>query len=181
MAPFPDRMRLAQADWQALPPEPWKNGGGVTRTLAVDTQAAAPRWRVSIADVERDGPYSRFPGYDRVSVVLSGQGVALQGEGAGLVLLPGVATAFAGDIAFQSRLLGGPARVLNLFVLRGAAQATVSCAGGGQGAVSVGSLTDGAGPVRAFGLSVDAGAGPFIDFLIQECSHEGIRRGQARG
>lgn len=64
-------MRWTQAAWQALPPEPWKNGGGVTRTLAVDGQAAVPRWRVSIADIEQDGPYSRFPGYDRVSVVLS--------------------------------------------------------------------------------------------------------------
>lgn len=159
LAPSPERVRLACADWQALPPEPWKNGGGVTRTLAMDTRAGAARWRVSIADIERDGPYSRFPGYDRVSVVLSGQGVALQGAGAGLDLLPGVPTAFAGDIAFQSRLLGGPVQVLNLFVLRGAAQVTVSCAGWEQAALIVGSLPIDPAWVQAFGMRVDVGAG----------------------
>lgn len=153
-------MRWAQAAWQALPPEPWKNGGGVTRTLAVDGQAAVPRWRVSIADIQQDGPYSRFPGYDRVSVVLSGQGVALHGEGAALDLLPGVPTAFAGDLALQSRLLDGPVRVLNLFVLRGAAQATVSCAGSAQAALVVGALPAVPALVQAFGISVDVGAGP---------------------
>lgn len=131
MAPSPERVRIAQADWSGLPPEPWKNGAGVTRTLAVDTQPV-PRWRVSIADIDRDGPYSRFPGHDRVSVVLSGQGVTLQGDGKEIRLLPGVPTAFAGDVAFQSRLQDGPVRVLNLFVLRGAAQAAVSGFGGGH-------------------------------------------------
>lgn len=153
-------MRWTHAAWQALPPEPWKNGGGVTRTLAVDGQAAMPRWRVSIADIERDGPYSRFPGYDRVSVVLSGQGVALQGEGAGLDLLPGVPTAFAGDLALESRLLGGPVQVLNLFVLRAAAQATVSCAGSARAPLIVGALAAVPALVQAFGISVEWGAGP---------------------
>lgn len=162
MAPSPERVRIAQADWLRLPPEPWKNGGGVTRTLAVDTQPE-PRWRVSIADIDRDGPYSRFPGHDRVSVVLSGQGVTLQGDGKEIRLLPGVPTAFAGDVAFQSRLLGGPVRVLNLFVLRGAAQAAVSGFGGGPSASPVlvaGSLARDAGPAQAFGFTVEAGGGP---------------------
>lgn len=131
-------MRAVHASWRDLPPEPWKNGGGVTRTLAVDdavpasacatADAAAPRWRVSVADIDRDGAYSRFPGYDRVSVVLSGAGVALQGDGVNVTLRPGVPTGFPGDAALQSRLLDGPVRVLNLFVLRSAAQASVRCA-----------------------------------------------------
>ncbi|MFY0476654.1 HutD/Ves family protein [Achromobacter marplatensis] len=163
MAPSPDPVRIAQAEWQELPPEPWKNGAGVTRTLAVDTQPV-PRWRVSIADIERDGPYSRLPGQDRVSVVLSGEGVTLQGEGKKILLLPGVPTAFAGDVAFQSRLLGGPVRVLNLFVLRGAAQGAVSCSGWGRAAspvLAVGSLALGAGPVQAFGFAVEADGEPW--------------------
>ena len=68
-------MRPLHASWLAVTPEPWKNGGGVTRTLSVDTAGQPPRWRVSVADIDRDGPYSRFPGYDRVSVVLTGGGV----------------------------------------------------------------------------------------------------------
>lgn len=159
-------MRWTHTAWQALPPEPWKNGGGVTRTLAVDGQAPVPRWRVSIADIERDGPYSRFPGYDRVSVVLSGQGVALQGEGGGFDLLPGVPTTFAGDLALQSRLLGGPVRVLNLFVLRGAAQATVSCAGSAPAPLIVGALAAVPALVQAFGMSVEVDVGPGLDAVL---------------
>ena len=95
--------------------------------------------------------------------MLSGQGVTLQGDGKEIRLLPGVPTAFAGDVAFQSRLLGGPVRVLNLFVLRGAAQAAVSGCGGGPSASPVlvaGSLARDAGPVQAFGFTVEAGGGP---------------------
>lgn len=153
-------MRLLLADWQGLQPEQWKNGRGVTRTLAADADAAAARWRVSIADIGRDGPYSRFPGYDRVSVVLTGQGVALHGEGAELALLPGVATAFPGDIAWQSRLLGGPAQVLNVFVLRGAARAAVFCAGSAQAPVIAGRLREGAESIQQLRWTIDVHAGP---------------------
>lgn len=121
----------------ALPPEPWKNGGGVTRTLAADPDG---RWRVSIADIERDGPYSRFPGYDRVSVVLSGEGVTLQGEGVLVALRPREPAQFGGDDVLQSTLIGGPVRVLNLFVRRGEAVASVTCAGVAAGRCDVGGL-----------------------------------------
>jgi len=121
----------------ALPPEPWKNGGGVTRTLAADPDG---RWRVSIADIERDGPYSRFPGYDRVSVVLSGEGVTLQGEGVLVALRPREPAPFGGDDVLQSTLIGGPVRVLNLFVRRGEAVASVTCAGVAAGRCDVGGL-----------------------------------------
>ena len=117
----------AQASWLALPPEPWKNGGGVTRTVSVDAVQQPPRWRVSVADMDHAGPYSRYPGYDRVSVVLTGGGVALRAGDASVCLMPGVATAFTGDAAFDCRLTDGPVRVLNLFVLRGAARASVMC------------------------------------------------------
>ncbi|MPS79395.1 MAG: HutD family protein [Achromobacter sp.] len=117
----------AQASWLALPPEPWKNGGGVTRTVSVDAVQQPPRWRVSVADIDHAGPYSRYPGYDRVSVVLTGGGVALRAGDASVCLMPGVATAFTGDAAFDCRLTDGPVRVLNLFVLRGAARASVTC------------------------------------------------------
>jgi len=153
-------MRAVHANWQDLPPEPWKNGGGVTRTLAVDDAASArmmpPRWRVSVADITRDGAYSRFPGVDRVSVVLSGAGVALRGDGVDIALLPGRAVAFAGDVALQSHLLEGAVRVLNLFVLRGAVQAQVCCGGAQPVTVKAGSLEDAAGPASHVRIVVDA-------------------------
>lgn len=161
-------MRPLHASWLAVTPEPWKNGGGVTRTLSVDTAGQPPRWRVSVADIDRDGPYSRFPGYDRVSVVLTGGGVELVAEGADvadvadaerITLAPGVATAFAGDAGFQSRLLNGPVRVLNLFVLRGAAVASVLCVGGGQSAVQAGGLAQDSATTHTLRIVVAAQAG----------------------
>lgn len=153
-------MRAVHANWQDLPPEPWKNGGGVTRTLAVDDAASArmmpTRWRVSVADITRDGAYSRFPGVDRVSVVLSGAGVALRGDGVDIALLPGRAVAFAGDVALQSHLLEGAVRVLNLFVLRGAVQAQVCCGGAQPVTVKAESLEDAAGPASHVRIVVDA-------------------------
>lgn len=137
MARCPDLASPQRASWLALPPEPWKNGGGVTRTLATDPDG---RWRVSIADIERDGPYSRFPGYDRVSVVLSGEGVTLQGEGVAVPLRPREPAPFGGDDALQSTLIGGPVRVLNLFVRRGEAVASVTCTGVAAGRCDVGGL-----------------------------------------
>ena len=170
-------MRPLHASWLAVTPEPWKNGGGVTRTLSVDAAQQPPRWRVSVADIDRDGPYSRFPGYDRVSVVLTGGGVELVAEGADvadvaevadvadvadagrITLAPGVATAFAGDAGFQSRLLNGPVRVLNLFVLRGAAVASVLCVGGGQSAVQAGWLALDSATTHTLRIVVAAQAG----------------------
>ena len=158
MARFPDPHAPERASWLALPPEPWKNGGGVTRTLAADP---AGRWRVSIADIDRDGPYSRFPGYDRVSVVLSGAGVALRGAGVAVALLPRAPTGFVGDEALQSRLADGPVRVLNLFVQRGAAQARVTCLGAADDACDAGSLTHGPGQCQATRLIVATDAGRY--------------------
>lgn len=137
MARCPDLAAPQRASWLALPPEPWKNGGGVTRTLAADPDG---RWRVSIAVIERDGPYSRFPGYDRVSVVLSGEGVTLQGEGVLVALRPREPAPFRGDDVLQSTLIGGPVRVLNLFVRRGEAVASVTCASVAAGRCDVGGL-----------------------------------------
>jgi environmental stress-induced protein Ves len=167
-------MRAVHANWQDLPPEPWKNGGGVTRTLAVDDAASArmmpPRWRVSVADITRDGAYSRFPGVDRVSVVLSGAGVALRGDGVDIALLPGRAVAFAGDVALQSHLLEGAVRALNLFVLRGAVQAQVCCGGAQPVTVKAGSLEDAAGPASHVRIVVDA-----QNFYIDSsCQDDGV-------
>ena len=56
---------------------PWRNGGGVTREYLVHPGADAFEWRVSVADVASDGPFSEFAGYERVLTLLSGAGMAL--------------------------------------------------------------------------------------------------------
>lgn len=62
---------------------PWRNGGGVTRDVALSPPGAgfAFDWRVSIAQVERGGPFSCFEGVDRTLAVLSGaMQVTLEGR-----------------------------------------------------------------------------------------------------
>lgn len=43
---------------------PWKNGGGVTVEIAIHPPGASVNafdWRISMATVAQDGPFSSFP------------------------------------------------------------------------------------------------------------------------
>lgn len=74
--------RLAAADARLVP---WKNGRGVTRELAVWPPGAADGafdWRLSIAAVDEPGPFSEFPGVERILTVLRGAALVLTHEDA---------------------------------------------------------------------------------------------------
>ena len=58
-------------------PQRWKNDGGWTRELLAWPRAADWSLRVSVADIEADGPFSKFEGVDRWFAVLRGDGVRL--------------------------------------------------------------------------------------------------------
>lgn len=116
------RFRLA-----ALPPAPWRNGGGVTREIARGALDGATEWdwRLSVARIAHDGPFSTFPGIDRVATLLDG---AVRLESAAQTLAwtaPGEAHGFAGETAFTARLDGGGARFFNVMARRGRLVATV--------------------------------------------------------
>jgi environmental stress-induced protein Ves len=109
-------MTVRADDLAALP---WKNGGGVTRHLAADGDGEAWRWRISLADVAADGPFSAYPGVERWFAVVDGNGVELTVDGTAMVLRPhDPPFVFDGAAAPGCRLLGGPTRDLNL-MLRG--------------------------------------------------------------
>jgi environmental stress-induced protein Ves len=99
----------------SIPVEPWHNGGGFTRTLI----AHGGEWRVSIAEVEHDGPYSRFNGLTRVSFVLRGAGAVLRGGGDIVTLSPFNAVEYDGATAWQATLIDGPMSVLNVMSVSG--------------------------------------------------------------
>ncbi len=72
--------------WQMIPledvaPTPWRNGGGVTRELIAWPTPQDWDWRISVAEVEKDGPFSRFEGVERWFAVLGGAGVRLTLDG----------------------------------------------------------------------------------------------------
>lgn len=125
--------RFALAD---LPSEPWRNGGGQTRTVAATHVGARLRWRVSAADITQPGPFSVFDGVDRTAVLMRGPGLALQGpleqplaagaqqrwvfEGVGAL------ARFPGDLPLQALPgPGGMARLLNVMVDRETLRADV--------------------------------------------------------
>ncbi|MFM0727362.1 HutD family protein [Paraburkholderia strydomiana] len=109
---------------------PWKNGGGVTREVAVFPERAGMNdfvWRVSIADVAQAGPFSRFEGIDRTLVLLSGAGMVLDETGARAVKSHPLTRAldiarFDGEARIDARVVDGATRDFNLMVRRDAAQ-----------------------------------------------------------
>jgi environmental stress-induced protein Ves len=101
----------------------WKNGGGFTREIAAHPAGAgyeAFDWRVSLARIERDGPFSVFPGVDRLFAVVAGGGVELAFEDAPPLRLEASAAPvrFAGEAKVFVRLLDGEAVALNVMTRR---------------------------------------------------------------
>jgi environmental stress-induced protein Ves len=98
-------------------PTPWRNGGGCTRELL--RRPAANDWqlRVSLADIERDGPFSVFLETRRWFAVVAGAGVALRFDGHVQTLTPDSdAFEFDGACAPACSLIDGATRDLNLMV-----------------------------------------------------------------
>lgn len=56
---------------------PWKNGGGTTRELCRLDDSAGMLWRASVATISESGPFSVFPGCDRIISLISGKAVQL--------------------------------------------------------------------------------------------------------
>lgn len=99
--------------FDSIPAAPWKNGGGVTRQIA-QSGPGDPFWRLSIADVEKDGPFSDFPGLRRILTVISGSGMTLKlAEGACPADLH-IPVHFSGDTPVDGVLRDGPVQNFNL-------------------------------------------------------------------
>lgn len=100
---------------------PWKNGKGVTTEIHREDDAAGDMlWRVSMAGVTEDGPFSSFPGYDRHILALTGDGMDLVGGPDGTIRVAPLFTPhpFSGDWPVEARLLGGPLTDFNLIIRR---------------------------------------------------------------
>lgn len=100
--------------------QPWKNGGGVTHELASEKDELGILWRLSIAEVNQDGPFSVFPDIDRVIVLLEGDGFKLTSdEGLNQVMdRPYEPFCFPGEQKIQCTLLGGAVRDFNVMTRR---------------------------------------------------------------
>ena len=108
--------------------ERWRNGAGWTRQVHARPSPTPGQdwdWRLSIAEIEADAPFSSFPGVDRELVLLEGNGLRLRfddGEAREL-LPPHDRLRFAGERALVGELLDGPTRDFNLMWRRDAIEA----------------------------------------------------------
>lgn len=103
---------------------PWKNGGGSTTEIAVEPSGASLDgfdWRISMARVASDGPFSEFAGIDRTLAIVEGDGMALTIGGAAPVALDcnSEPIRFAGDTPTSARLTAGEIIDLNVMTRRG--------------------------------------------------------------
>ncbi|MBD1544249.1 HutD family protein [Arthrobacter sp. IA7] len=117
-----------------LKPQPWRNGGGVSRELAshrggasagaassgaTSSDDGAWDWRVSIADVTSAGEYSPFPGMERVLTVVEGELLLLAVDGTEHPLEKYRPFRFPGGAASSSALPTGDVRNLNVIAREG--------------------------------------------------------------
>jgi hypothetical protein len=102
---------------------PWKNGGGTTAEVAAHPPGSDFEtfgWRISMADVASDGPFSVFPGIDRTLILVEGDGIDLDVEGVVHRLdKTSPKLSFSGGHMTCGRLPSGPIRDLNVMTRRG--------------------------------------------------------------
>ncbi len=119
-------LRIVQ--WEQALPQPWKNGGGVTRELLAWPAALGWQVRISVAEVARSGPFSAYPGITRWFVVLRGEGVVLRFAEHVHTLAPGSQPLrFEGGQAPHCDLIQGPTLDLNLLAADDAGRADMRC------------------------------------------------------
>ena len=98
---------------------PWANGKGASYEISSDRDASNQwSWRVAIAPVVVDGPFSSLPGIDRQLVVVEGNGMVLEVDGKTVECLPSQVVAFSGDADAYARLIDGPAVDVGLMTTR---------------------------------------------------------------
>lgn len=93
---------------------PWKNGGGVTRDIASFMDSGAIVWRLSMADVETEGPFSSFDGLTRILTVIDGSGMKLHSGGETWPANLAVPVTFDGAASVVATLADGPICDFNL-------------------------------------------------------------------
>jgi environmental stress-induced protein Ves len=103
---------------------PWKNGGGSTTEIAASPEGASLEtfdWRISMARVASDGPFSDFPGIDRTLTVVVGGGMVLTiGDRPPVTLSrSSEPISFPGDTPTSAQLTEGVITDLNVMTRRG--------------------------------------------------------------
>ncbi|MCK7594069.1 HutD/Ves family protein [Pseudomarimonas salicorniae] len=93
----------------------WRNGRGWTREILCEE---GENWslRCSVAEIDQDGEFSRFPGRCRLMALLQGEGLRLDFTDAPPIdlLPPHGRASYPGDAEVSARLRAGPCHALNI-------------------------------------------------------------------
>lgn len=121
-APRPGSCVLGSADYRRMR---WKNGAGWTSEIQRFPDCENWDWRLSIAEIETDAPFSAFPGVERELVLLDGNGLRLRFDDGKVHELhpPHGSLHFSGERTLIGELLDGPTRDFNLMWKRAAVDA----------------------------------------------------------
>jgi uncharacterized protein len=104
---------LTKADYRTMP---WANGLGQTTELVRVDRDGVMLWRLSVAQVVADGPFSRLPGVQRNLTVLTGPGFRLTGPGVDLWAGPLAPVAFDGGADIAAGQVTAPCEDFNVMV-----------------------------------------------------------------
>lgn len=109
--------------YASLEPAPWKNGGGSTIEIAVSPPGAPFDefdWRISLATIAHDGPFSVFRDIDRTLALVEGPGVSLDIDGDARFVLneDSPIVEFPGEAEVTASMLGAPTTDFNVMTRR---------------------------------------------------------------
>jgi uncharacterized protein len=129
---------LSPADYTRIP---WKNGGGVSVTIAGEQLPGAAAgdwsgliWQLSRTDIVTPAPFSDLTGFERLQTVVSGEGLFLDTPTATIDLSrPFSVARYDGGTPIVSRLARGPVGVVNLIARRDAARIAMAVVHAGEG------------------------------------------------
>ncbi len=151
-------------------PQLWLNGGGETRTLLSIPADVDWTLRISLACIEKNGPFSAYPGVERWFAVVEGAGVRLSfPNGEVLVKLGDPPICFDGEAGPDCCLIGGPTQDLNLMTRGGAGTISLAEANSSwqEPFARRGFFATSSGRFH-FGVNNDGGARPNRNTLILE-------------
>ena len=144
---------------------PWANGRGTSYEIASDRiESGEWKWRLAMAPVNEDGPFSRIECVNRSLAVVEGAGMLLSVDRKKLQCLPMQVVRFRGDAITEATLTDGPIMDINLMVRRKEAD-------GEMAIISDAGLLNGASIVVAVGGSAQVKCG---DSTIDLERHDSI-------
>ncbi|OYU50392.1 MAG: hypothetical protein CFE31_02240 [Rhizobiales bacterium PAR1] len=103
---------------------PWKNGGGVTTTIASEKRQgvegwAGILWQLGRTKIVTPAPFSDLTGFERLQVVIGGSGLVLETPEGEINLREAfLPVRYDGGTPITSRLENGPVEVVNLIASR---------------------------------------------------------------